>query len=396
MGKIYIDRKLFVILIVGFVIRVMANNIEYSPDALSFTIWAKYLTQNSISDLYKYLPSGYLPYPPLYYYILLPFGYLMSFWGLGIDSWLALLLVKIPAMFSDLAVAIGVYFITTKWFTRSFGLIASAFYLLNPVTVYNTSVWGQIDAVIIFLGWLCVDAFAQKRLFRGWFWFILGSLIKLQMLALLPLALILTVKRLSVRMFIKYIFILGVLAFIPFLPLLITEDIVSTIVYFVNLPNQYPYTSIFAYNIWAPLGFLVSDKLRLFGLAEVRLVGIMLFWSVSICILYPFINANKISHKKLFFAAFLLWFAFALFPTRIHSRYLIYTFGFIAPFVGRLPKFAASLTFLMIANFLLPNKNIFLSPLVGLLNTSVVTIGMVLFALSLFIIGCKYYSSMQV
>ena len=93
----------------------------------------------------------------------------------------------------------------------------------------------------------------------------------------------------------------------------------------------------------------------------------------------PFLTVNLI------FAAFLLWYDFSYFATRIHSRYLIYSFGFFAPFFAQFPKLGILLSILMVANFLLPNKNPILSSLVYVLNQPAVVAVFTIYGFLLFL-----------
>jgi hypothetical protein len=158
------------------------------------------------------------------------------------------------------------------------------------------------------------------------------------------------------------------LALIPFLPIIFEKGIPWTWSYFFTIPNWYAYTSVYAYNLWAPFGFIVSDNHRLLGLIAYKYVGILLFWVVAGLILSPLRLTKYRRPEVLMFAAFLLWYDFSFFATRIHSRYLIYSFGFFAPFILNFPYLGLALSILMVANLLLPLKNPLLAPLTTFLN----------------------------
>ena len=122
----------WIIIIVGIVFRIALNGINYSSDAESFIIWAHYLTQHRLSDLYIFLPSGYLPYPPFYYYILWILGQIMNIFNIWSNHWLSLLIVKMPVFASDIGITVIVYKLSKKWYSDKAGLINATFYFLNP------------------------------------------------------------------------------------------------------------------------------------------------------------------------------------------------------------------------------------------------------------------------
>ena len=80
------NKSLVLIIITGLFIRVILNNIVDSNDAQSFVIWANFLSQNSVGKLYETLPGNYLPYPPTYYYVLKPIGFILHFFKIALKT----------------------------------------------------------------------------------------------------------------------------------------------------------------------------------------------------------------------------------------------------------------------------------------------------------------------
>ena len=58
-----------------------------------------------------------------------------------------MLLLKIPAIVADIALAALLYGAARRWFGGRAGLLAAAIYLFIPVTWYDSALWGQVDAV---------------------------------------------------------------------------------------------------------------------------------------------------------------------------------------------------------------------------------------------------------
>lgn len=384
-------KKLTCILIAGIVLRLVLNNSIYSRDAYSFILWTHYLTQHSLVDLYKQLPEGYLTYPPIYYYILMPIGGILTAFNLWQNQWLSYMLVKLPVFFADTLTTLLIYRFTRSFQKERYALWSATFYFLHPAIIYNTSVWGQIDSVIIFLGLLSISLFLKKRFLFALAIFVVSMLTKLQSLALLPLMASLSFLSLSLKQLVKFGSTLTFLTLIVFLPVLTNESFMWTVKYFAAMPNQYPYTSVYAYNLWAPVGFIVSDKTKFLSLIEYRHLGIIIFFLIAGIIVIPLWKKKFRTTRTIVFAAYLLFFNFAYFSTRIHSRYLIYTIGFFAPFIGIFPTIGMLLSVLIIANLLLPESNPLLLPVVHWLNQPIVITLFVLFGFLLFVLSLRAY-----
>ena len=384
-------RWLLLVIFVGMGLRIILNTAVESFDFYAFVMWAKYLSTHSVTDVFEFLPEGYTPYPPLYYYVLMLLGHLISLLNLWDNTWLTYLIIRTPVFLADIGVCLLVYRLTKKYVSPKAAIPASIFYFLHPVIVYNTSVWGQIDSVVTLLGLLSIAFFISHRYFRAILIYTLGVLTKLQILALLPIIGFLSLVSGSGRRLFKYALILVPVVAAPFVPIVLSKGIKWTWDYFFTIPNWYAYTSVYTYNLWAPFGFIVSDNTKLLNVIEYKYIGILLFWFVALLILQPlFIKKNR-TPLVLLFAAFLLWYDFSFFATRIHSRYLIYSFGFFAPFVTRFPLIGLLLSFLMVLNLLLPLQVDVLRPVTEFLNKPAVIILFVIFAFGLFIISFKRY-----
>lgn len=389
-----VHKKLLILLFVGLVLRIVLNNLIYSPDAASFVIWAKYLHTHRLSDLYEFLPSGYLPYPPLYYYVLKLLGWILASFQILQNEWLSLLVVKIPVLIADSVIAIFIYEWALEWtHKQKLALVASGFYFLHPAVIYTVSVWGQIDSIITCLTLVSLWLITHKKTFLGFVFFTLSCLVKLQSLALLPLIGFWILTQVPKRKMIGYILGCVIVTLFLFLPLIVSKGVDWTVNYFYSLPNQYPYTSVYSYNLWSIFGFLYPDSARIIGI-PIKYIGIGLFWFISFGILWP-LKTHKKSTYNILFAAFLLWFNFAFFSTRMHSRYLIYSLGFFAPFTAYFPDLAIGLSLLMLVNLLLPSKYPPIQMITDFLNQKNTIILMVGFAFVLFILSMKRYYQLQ-
>ena len=384
-------KLLFLILAIGLVIRIVLNNIVYSKDAESFVFWGKYLQDHSVASLYEFLPGGFTPLPPFYYYVARFLAQTVSFLDLWGNEWATYLIFKIPPFLAEILLAVLIYRFVAKYINKSWATASFAFYFLHPAILYNTAVFGQIDSFVVSLAFVAVMLIIAKKYTAALSFYALGSLSKLQDLAILPLIAFLTPVDKSIRKLAIAAIAAFSIAILPFLPILLDKGLVWAAIYFKELPNWYPYTSVYTYNFWAFSGFLTPDKVKFLELIPYRLMGLAFYWIIAVLIILPFFNAKNRKPKVILFAAFLLFFDFAFFSTRIHSRYLIYSLPFASVFVSLFPLEIIVLSFLIILNLMLPMPYGGLRNIVLFLNQKTTIVTLSLLGLFLFFVCMNKY-----
>ena len=394
MNLIKKNKLLFLILAIGLVIRIALNNVFYSKDAESFVFWGKYLQNHSISGLYEFLPGGFTPLPPLYYYVARFLGEIVSFLNLWQNEWATYLIFKIPPYLAETLIEVLIYWFVAKFLNKKWATASAGFYFLHPAIIYNTAVFGQIDSFAVSLAFIGVLLIVIKKYSLAVSFYILGFLSKLQNLAVLPLIGFLTIfdnrmKKLTIAATVAFS-----VAILPFLPILFDRGFVWTATYFKELPNWYPYTSVYTYNLWAFSGFLTPDNVKFLGIMPYRLLGLTLYWIIAALIISPFLKSKNREPAVILFAAFLLFFDFAFFSTRIHSRYLIYSLPFASVFVSLFPLEITVLSFLIILNLMLPMPYDGLRNIILFLNQKSTVVILSTFGLFLFLIFMNKYRSL--
>ena len=198
------------ILVLGLVLRVFIAAV-YLPlsglanDVGSFNAWGQRLASVGPAEFYE--PGYFADYPPGYLYVLWVLGEigaaLAPIAGVNVTGGL----VKVPGILADIGVAWLLFAMVRRWGGElieraSFrisperaGLAAAAIYLFNPGTVFDSAVWGQIDAVgtLVLLGTIYVLA-------RGWTeaaaaGAVVAMLIKFQFAFLIPVVAVVGLKR---------------------------------------------------------------------------------------------------------------------------------------------------------------------------------------------------------
>ncbi|MDQ3937486.1 MAG: hypothetical protein M3253_02255, partial [Chloroflexota bacterium] len=133
----------------------------FRTDIGTFTAWALTLAEHGPGQFYDV--TSFADYPPGYLYVLWLVGGLAHLIAPLVGSAPSLVagtLIKVPPMLADVGVGLVLYLLVSRWAAgrtdgRRLGLLAAGIYLFNPVTWYDSAVWGQTDAVgalVILLG----------------------------------------------------------------------------------------------------------------------------------------------------------------------------------------------------------------------------------------------------
>lgn len=163
---------LFLVLLLGFVIRIFFVEKVVAGDLLAYVEWGQKLLQLGFSEHYirggwyitapNYGPFSQIIFAGLYWLFdnkhifaqlhnvikIPPAAFIVYFYKYG-----DLLVMKLPGILCDLGISIVVYkiiFELTRDINKAFlGLIL---FLFNPVTVFMSGGWGQTDSVVAILG----------------------------------------------------------------------------------------------------------------------------------------------------------------------------------------------------------------------------------------------------
>lgn len=135
-----------VLLAVGLALRLIIAHVllpgsGFPNDLGAFRGWSTSLASDGTVGFYG--RPGFLDYPPVYLLFLFVQGKLFSFvGGVGGES------IKYMPILADLALAAVVYVMVQELgASRRRALIAAGVVILNPITWFNSAIWGQADAV---------------------------------------------------------------------------------------------------------------------------------------------------------------------------------------------------------------------------------------------------------
>lgn len=272
------------------------------------------------------------------------------FWeGKGMD-----LLMKLPVIFADL----GIGWIIYKYFKQKnklkLGLKLSTLWLFNPVTWYNSAVWGQTDSLVNLIGFIAIIALLNKNLIKFAIFMTLSFLFKGSLAIFAPVLLAVGyLQKHTLKKWLKaisYSLIAIIFVSIWFHP---RADVFAWLFNLYKqriLSGEIGFLTANAFNFWWLVDSGQTLDSNIFLGLPARVWGFVIAGIGTTGIIYWL--RKKLSDKTIFFSlAFLALLTF-LFMTRIHERYLYPFFPPATILLGLIPGLALPYTVLSILHLL--------------------------------------------
>ena len=322
-----INFKLLVVFI--FVIRLVLSVLPpMSIDHGCWRAWSQRMVDLGPEKFYS--SEVFTANPPGFLYVFWLLGKIkttlfpqLSFYSSGYD-WL----LKLPNNLADIATGALIYLLIKKKRGVKLAKLGFLLYVLNPVTWFNSTVFGQFDGSAAFFGLLAVYLILTKRkLYLAAASFAIAWTIKPQAISLAPALGLLAISQTKVQYWFK-----AALAFIgitlliywPFFP---ANPINGIIYVFQQMNNIYSCASCFTFNFWGLWGNWFPDTTIFLGLSfmswGIILTGLSL---VVILFLKPFKLRYRLPYVYYTIAISIL--AFNMLITRMHERYVFPFFAF--------------------------------------------------------------------
>lgn len=300
-------------LLFGLIFRLVFSILPgFKIDVDAWFAWAERLNQVGLPNFYS--DQIWTNYAPGYLYLLYFLGWVKGL--LNISDAQFYLILKLPSIFAEVILGLFIYKLIKR---KSFfwANIAATSVLLNPVFIFNSAIWGQIDGFFSLILFLTIYFLIEKKIILSSIFFGLAFLIKPQAIALLPAIILYLIKNFSIENIIRMLLPTVLTILIMSLPFFINQPFTGIIQLFSNMLSDYSYISLFAYNSWGAVGFWVPDNQSWNNLSYQNW-GYILFGIYWAIITY-FYFKKKLS---LFSLAALATLSFYFLPTRIHERYL--------------------------------------------------------------------------
>jgi len=379
----------------------------FKVDLGAFQFWATDLAQNGLSGFYE--RDFFHDYTPGYLYVLWLVG-VVGQWAGGIGD-----LIKIPPIIADLAIGWLTWSMVRELGGRDrLALVAGTVAVLNPISWFDSVVWGQVDSFGVVFLLLGLRALWRDRPERAAIFTVIAAIIKPQLGILVPLVVIVTIRRAlwptdraasaesmaqvgnasglrarwraweqrtgkPVRILTSAVagYLTAVILCLPF-GLSVIE--ISSQAPFIGsgLVDQiivagggYPYLTVNAYNAWALVPGDLGNSLASSGLWVCDVVssdsgqcgaGIALFGAVPAVVvgaglllatmaLILWMVARNPDRLTLLVALALLALAFFAIPTRVHERYGFPFFALGAILFAVSPRWRVAYVALSVATF---------------------------------------------
>lgn len=339
----------------------------FETDISSYVAWALTMAREGPGGFYA--NAGFVDYPPGYLLVLWPIGLVAQALGGTDPGAIATPLVKLPAMLADIGVGWLLYRLVLGWAWPSrraegMALAAAALYVLNPVTWYDSALWGQTDSVGALVLLMGVAALVRGNSEGAAFLGVVAALVKPQFgVVLIPLVAVVLLRRHLLRpgsgpRHVPWgpTWLRGWLAREQGWPRLVTSGLAALVTFHVvalpfglGIPEYlelmgrtaggYEYLTVNAFNPWALVGlegntalawampFWQPDTVPLFLGASAFLVGAVLLVGGF---LYGLANMLvRDERRTIILAAIFLAMAFFVLPTRVHERYLMPVFALL-------------------------------------------------------------------
>ncbi len=297
-----------------------------------FARWASEGVRFGITSIYDRQLQLITPdYPPLLLYVYTAIGHAVyNIQGSFEHTPLFVAALKLPAIISDVLVALLLLVLGNRLGYTRRGLIAAGIYLIMPASWLDSAVWGQTDA---FYSVLLLAAFAAVGFRRGVLAGVFVGLAvsaKFQVVAFLPLIAVLAAS-IDWRILVKGLTACIVTVVAVFAPFLMAGKLDNVVREYTQALGSYQLLSVDAFNIWHLLfgeAASATSNLDSFAGLTFRAWGISAFILALTVILV--IASREVRRagsdvrrvEAIFAAAAMTSLAFFIFPTEIHERYL--------------------------------------------------------------------------
>ncbi len=315
MKRILKDKLFLFFLCSGLFLRLVLAFIPgFKIDVDAWFAWAERLSSGGFINFYS--DQIWTNYTPGYLYILKFLGDIKNIFS--IDTATFYFILKTPAIVADLLVSILIYKIIVKSQSIKTARLVSAAILFNLALIFDSAIWGQIDSILCFFLIASVYCLDNKKNTFSSILFAIAFLIKPQAVSIFPVFLFFLIKNFSVKKLLQLIFpgFLIVLLFsLPFFGLQVLQKLPELLL---KMTADYPYTSLFAYNLWGIVGFWVKDN-TFFLFTSYQYLGYILYFTFWLLVAILHFRSKPFS---LYSIASMACLSFYFLPTRAHDRYL--------------------------------------------------------------------------
>lgn len=343
---------LLVMLIFAFFIRLVVSIGYYNEqDTMWYRQWALSLP-DGLFNVYSRADAIDLDYPPVYLFFLYVLGWIFRFIGVDCHEYVLMFLMKLWPVVGDMLCGIALFALFKKSSPKT-GLLASALWLFNPTTLFNSSFWGQTDQIMCLLLLISFWALDRDKPLLACLLFAVAGMTKFQCLFFTPIFLAELFVKFRVSTFFKGIVTAAGTVVAVFLPFMIGSK--NPMLFFdVYLKGQgrYPHCTLNAFNVYGLFGlnWVEDSKCIIGGLSlnalSTAFVALMMLGVIAI---YLFAKRRSVWVTSFWFMNSLF-----MFMTRMHERYqfVVLIFILMAALIHKNRKFFYSFVGMSLMTFI--------------------------------------------
>ena len=305
----------------------------YVPDVRKFELWGQVMARLGPAHLYD--PKYACRYTHGYMYVLWPpaavFQLLAPLIPLARFETLRVL-IESPPVIADFLLCAIVYVGLRRMAPAWLALPGTMLLALSPSMIYTSTFWGQNDPVLMLLIMLGVLLAGDSRHAMAWAMVAIAIAIKPQGMLFLPVLGSWTLLTGDWRSWLRSAAAFIAATIVAIAPFQIAHGWHFIIDMYRSLLNVTAFASFNAFNLMAVLGGVrVADSTEVIGGVSYYILGNFLV--AAVCVFAGWILWVKLTQRSLLFAAFIVYFGFFLFETRIHERYLYFAVVLLTPLV---------------------------------------------------------------
>lgn len=352
--------RLFILLFLALLLRLVLMFVDFSFDVNNHIVWAKDLHafgftsffDKPSTEVYSTLYPNYPPVTLFLFYLAYPLSKIIFDVAWWLNTHISLFpsfifpfferrtfiagILKIPSILFDF-VFVWILILLAKKLNPKKNPTTDivSLTLFNPVFFYNSAFWGQIDTIpiVLLLASYYVMLYTQTAILAG-ILFTLGLLIKPTIIIFTPIFLFFLLKRYGLSNTIKSTLASTLLFMLSFIFFLAKGDTFwgAFAIYYKKIlaAQSLSYATNGAFNIWAILTQFVGTKTTEPFLLNVsyEMWGYVLTGLCFVAIMY---KCSKIKDMPtaLYTTSFLTALATCLFLTKMHERYFILPLPFL-------------------------------------------------------------------
>lgn len=363
-SKIFKSNQLFTILLLALLLRCLLIFVGYHGDLNNNISWATLALERGLNGFYEggnwsFSSPNQPPLTILLFYLVRTIWTILNstFWqlnnNLGVfpsafiwwwEKWGMIILIKLPSILADIGIGFFVYKLVGKIsknnVSTNIAISLASLWLFNPISWYNSSIWGQTDSIVNLLGIAAIYNLIENKILKFTILFTLSILFKGSLFILVPLLFaVIIVKNINYKIWIKSLALIlftTVLVSVWFHPHIDLFNWLFDLYVRRFLPGEIGYLTANGFNFWWLINAgKVLDSTSFLSI-PFRIWGFVLVLPFYTFTVFKIMKSK--SNENVLFGLALVAFGAFVFLTRIHERYLYPFFPFATTLLAFRPK----------------------------------------------------------